>query len=243
MEKNNYKWWETRLSYANNFYDIYRIDHVIGFFRIWAIQLNCPAKEGKYLPADESLWGPQGEEILTKLISFSDMLPIAEDLGVVPDVVRPILKRLGICSTKVMRWERNWHTDKHFIPLKQYPPISMTCVSTHDSETLGEWWKVFPEEATPLALSKHWKYDPHLSIDQRAELLHDAHHTSSLFHINLLQEYLGLCPELAWPDVEQDRINIPGKILPTNWTYKFRTSFEEIAESLPLKKYMHKILS
>ena len=171
------------------------------------------------------------------------MLPIAEDLGVVPDVVRPILQHLGICSTKVMRWERNWHTDKHFIPLKQYPPISMTCLSTHDSETLGEWWKVFPEEAMPLALSKHWKYDPHLTIDQRAELLHDAHHTSSLFHINLLQEYLGLCPELTWPDVEQDRINIPGKILPTNWTYKFRTSIEEIAESLTLKKYMHKILS
>jgi len=243
MEKNNYKWWENRLSYANNFYDIYRIDHVIGFFRIWAIQVNCPAKEGKYLPADESLWGPQGEEILTKLISFSSMLPIAEDLGVVPDVVRPILQHLGICSTKVMRWERDWHKDKHFIPLKQYPPISMTCLSTHDSETLGEWWKVFPEEAMPLALSKHWKYDPHLTIDQRAEILHDAHHTSSLFHINLLQEYLGLCPELSWPDVEQDRINIPGKILPTNWTYKFRTSIEEIAESLTLKKYMHKILS
>ena len=36
------------------------------------------------------------------------MLPIGEDLGNIPDGVRPCLCDLGICGTKVMRWERRW---------------------------------------------------------------------------------------------------------------------------------------
>ncbi|MGL1891012.1 MAG: 4-alpha-glucanotransferase [Spirochaetaceae bacterium] len=37
MEKDNYKWWKDRLKQAAKFYHVYRIDHVLGFFRIWTI--------------------------------------------------------------------------------------------------------------------------------------------------------------------------------------------------------------
>ncbi|MBN2619090.1 MAG: 4-alpha-glucanotransferase [Spirochaetales bacterium] len=37
MEKNNFKWWKSRLKQAAKFYHAYRIDHVLGFFRIWTI--------------------------------------------------------------------------------------------------------------------------------------------------------------------------------------------------------------
>lgn len=37
MEKDNYKWWKARLKQAAKFYHAYRIDHVLGFFRIWTI--------------------------------------------------------------------------------------------------------------------------------------------------------------------------------------------------------------
>ena len=33
---NNYLWWKERLKAAEKYYDAYRIDHVLGFFRIWA---------------------------------------------------------------------------------------------------------------------------------------------------------------------------------------------------------------
>jgi len=33
--KNNYCWWKERLKAAEKYYDAYRIDHVLGFFRIW----------------------------------------------------------------------------------------------------------------------------------------------------------------------------------------------------------------
>ncbi|MBE6350281.1 MAG: 4-alpha-glucanotransferase [Spirochaetaceae bacterium] len=36
LEKVDYSWWKQRLIVANQFYGAYRIDHVLGFFRIWA---------------------------------------------------------------------------------------------------------------------------------------------------------------------------------------------------------------
>jgi 4-alpha-glucanotransferase len=242
MRKEHFNWWKQRLKCAENFFDLVRLDHVLGFFRIWAIPPNRPAKEGHYDPVDKKKWEPQGRELLTMIASSTQMLPIAEDLGTVPDVVRPCLKELGICGTKVMRWERKWKEDKSFIPIQCYPPISITCTSTHDMETLALWWKNYGEEAQEYAKFKHWTYSPILTDIQREEILWDSHHTTSLFHVNLLQEYLAFFPELIWPNPEDERINIPGKILPTNWTYRFKSSVETITSHEELFLKMEKIL-
>lgn len=37
MAKNNYKWWRSRLTHMAQYFDAYRIDHILGFFRIWQI--------------------------------------------------------------------------------------------------------------------------------------------------------------------------------------------------------------
>ena len=242
LRKKNYIWWKDRLKCSENFFDLIRLDHVLGFFRIWAIPPDVPSKEGHFVPADKSKWEPQGKELLTMIVSSSSMLPIAEDLGTVPNVVRPCLKEMGICGTKVMRWERMWEEDKRFIPIQYYPPISITCISTHDSETLSLWWKNFPDEAKDYAAYKHWTYSPELTEAQREEILWDSHHTSSLFHVNLLQEYFAFFPDLSWGNPEDDRINIPGKILPTNWTYRFKATVEEITSHEELFKKMEKLL-
>jgi len=36
QEKDNFAWWRKRLETAGKYYKAYRIDHVLGFFRIWA---------------------------------------------------------------------------------------------------------------------------------------------------------------------------------------------------------------
>ncbi len=228
LKQNDYVWWRERIAYASHFYHIYRIDHVVGFFRIWAIPLNQHSKTGKFIPEDESEWTPQGKKILEVMIESSNMLPMAEDLGIIPKEVRPCLEELGICGTKVIRWERNWDTDKEFIPMTNYSPLSLTTLSTHDSEPLALWWKNHPGGAQKYAELKHWDYVPDLNKEMRLTILKDANHSSSLFHINLLQEYLAVFPELVWPDPRDERINIPGDHLPTNWTYRIRPSLEEI---------------
>ncbi len=243
MRKNQFSWWKQRLGYAANFYDIYRIDHVIGFFRIWTIPIGHPSKEGYFLPSNEHHWEPLGRELLKMLIASSPMLPIGEDLGTVPKIVRPVLEEMGICGTKVMRWTRKWDQDESFIPIQHYPPVSLTTVSTHDSPTLQQWWKMCPDEANRFAQFKQWEYQPELSISQRKEILWESHHTSSRFHINLLQEYLALYPELVWPDPDDERINIPGNVLPSNWTYRFRPSVEEIIAHEGLAQAIKKIVT
>lgn len=37
MAQDDYAWWRKRLQYMESFFDAFRIDHILGFFRIWEI--------------------------------------------------------------------------------------------------------------------------------------------------------------------------------------------------------------
>lgn len=242
MKEQDYHWWKKRMNVADRLYDLFRIDHIVGFFRIWAIPPHCTGREGLFLPEDNNQWIPQGKAIMEIMLANSCMLPIGEDLGVVPPEVRVCLSELGICGTRVMRWERNWNQDKSFIKSENYPIDSLTTVSTHDSETLTLWWKALPEEAKEYALFKGWLYEEILSREHLFEMLRDSHHTASLFHINLLNEYLALMPELIHPKPEEERINLPGTISDTNWSYRFRPSVEELVSNKELTDIIYALI-
>lgn len=40
LKTDDYSWWKDRLHNASKYYDAYRLDHILGFFRIWAIPEN-----------------------------------------------------------------------------------------------------------------------------------------------------------------------------------------------------------
>ena len=40
MEKDGFEWWKKRFLKMNNYFDSFRIDHILGFFRIWEIPLE-----------------------------------------------------------------------------------------------------------------------------------------------------------------------------------------------------------
>lgn len=242
MEKENFGFWKERLETSTLLYHIYRLDHIVGFFRIWAF----PAGEGtggKFIPEDPKEWIPQGEKILRNLLSFSPLLPIGEDLGVVPPEVRLCMQRLGICGTKVMRWERKWNEDKSFISPKDYIPESMTTVSTHDSDTLRLWWQNSPLEAKEYAKSVGWDYSPELSHQGLKFILKESHHSGSLFHINLLQEYLDLFENYTWPNLSDERINIPGSQSDRNWNFRYKAYLEEMMEDSKLEHTMKELIA
>ena len=51
QEKDNYAWWRKRLAAAGKYYQAYRIDHVLGFFRIWASsRADYSSALGRYIP-------------------------------------------------------------------------------------------------------------------------------------------------------------------------------------------------
>lgn len=41
MEKDGYQWWRKRFQKLAEYFDAYRIDHILGFFRIWEIPANA----------------------------------------------------------------------------------------------------------------------------------------------------------------------------------------------------------
>ena len=240
LKDSNYHWWRRRLKTIENIYHMYRIDHVVGFFRIWSMLKDEPATEGRFFPRDPVLWNKNGKNRLLMMLHSSKLLPIAEDLGLIPKIVYTTLKELGICGTKVIPWETNVFG---FVKFNNYEPLSITSVSTHDSDTFSQWWEGFPKGSTRFAKLKNWHYEPHLTYKQRKELLTDAHHTTSLFHINLLQEYLALYPDLVWPDIDDERINVPGTMRPSNWTYRFKPTFEKIMAHDKLKQDIKDIIA
>lgn len=243
LAKNDYAWWRERLKLANQLYHLYRIDHIVGFYHIWAIPLGKSALEGSYLPPTEAEQKHLGEILMKMMLDSASAFPIGEDLGNVPQWIKGSLHKLGICNTKMMRWEREWEGEQRFINPADYPPISMTTVSTHDSDTLTLWWRHFPKEAKLFCEYKGWAYEPFLSRERLKEILYDSHHSNSLFHINLITEYLALFPELVSGNPNNERINIPGQILDRNWTYRMIIPIEILVAHQGLKDIFKEILT
>ncbi|MCR4939539.1 MAG: 4-alpha-glucanotransferase [Treponemataceae bacterium] len=51
LKKCDYSWWRERLKQSAKFYQLFRIDHILGFFRIWAVpQRECTAMLGHTEP-------------------------------------------------------------------------------------------------------------------------------------------------------------------------------------------------
>lgn len=55
MENDDYNWWKSRLKQAAKFYHAYRIDHVLGFFRIWSIPSKYSSGSMGYYRPNEFL--------------------------------------------------------------------------------------------------------------------------------------------------------------------------------------------
>ncbi|MDR0199789.1 MAG: 4-alpha-glucanotransferase [Streptococcaceae bacterium] len=52
MAKDDYAWWKARLSTMSQYFDAYRLDHILGFFRIWEIpKTSVRGLLGQFSPA------------------------------------------------------------------------------------------------------------------------------------------------------------------------------------------------
>ncbi len=140
-----YRYVKEKLKYAENFYDILRIDHVVGLFRIWSIPYNEPLENkglnGFFDPADESKWAQHGRGILSMMIENTKMLLCAEDLGIIPPACPQALKEFGIPGNDVQRWMKDWQFKHDFLSSDGYRFLSVSMLSTHDTTNWPAWWE------------------------------------------------------------------------------------------------------
>ena len=145
IEEDKFIYIKEKLKFAQAFYDVLRIDHVVGLFRIWSIPYNDKLENqglnGFFDPADEKVWGDQGKKLLSVLQNNTSMLLCAEDLGIIPKVCPNTLKNMDIPGNDVQRWMKDWVTKHDFLSPEKYRKLSVAMLSTHDTTNWAAWWE------------------------------------------------------------------------------------------------------
>jgi len=145
IEKDGYTYLKKKLKFAENFYDMLRIDHVVGLFRIWSIPYDEPLESeglrGSFDPPDEKNWGARGRRILSVMNGSTSILFLVEDLGTIPKDCPKVLKEFGIPGNDVQRWTKDWVTTHDFLEPKKYRLNSVSMLSTHDTTNWSAWWQ------------------------------------------------------------------------------------------------------
>lgn len=191
MEQDGFAWWNRRIRKLAEIFGMYRIDHVLGFYRIYAFPW-MPDRNPEFLPlsGDEAAarcegrrpgFRPRpddtpenrranlmrGDYLLRRLLQAAPGLKvIGEDLGCVPDYVRPDLSRLRIAGFKIPHWEID--VQQRIVKGDTYNPCSFATYATHDFPPIcNDWddWYAHVQAGKAAAI------DSSLAPDKRRELL------------------------------------------------------------------------
>ena len=222
MAADGFAWLRRRSRYAASLYDLFRIDHVVGFYRTYwrrsDARLDARGKlaPGRFDPEGEAAQLAHGEAVLGAIVEAAaedGARVIGEDLGVIPPFVRTSLARLGVPGYKVLVWEKD---DGVFRDPAGYPALSVACFGTHDTDPVRVWWESRSNAerdavARLPALAKH-----------RAEL--GARFTPAV-HRALTELLAGAGSEIVLFLVQDvlagaERINTPATVGPQNCSYR-----------------------
>ncbi len=164
MQANGFKWWKKRILRLTEIFCMFRLDHVLGFYRIYAfpwrpernhefIGLSHEQAREKthgmmphwFLRPDDTMENKaanraDGDLRLRAILEAANGAEIiAEDLGWVPDYVRPHLHDLGITGFRIPHWDCNEFG--HPTPGNSFPENSFATYSTHDHDPVNGIWR------------------------------------------------------------------------------------------------------
>jgi 4-alpha-glucanotransferase len=255
MRGNNFQWWRERVRGTRRIFHLFRIDHVQGFYRVYAFPWR-PERNNEFLPLDqyqmlERTGGRaphfvprdddtpeqreanrrEGEEYLHAILEEAGAARVAgEDLGVVPDYVRPSLQSLGIAGFKIPQWEIR---DGMIIPGEMYERLSVATYATHDHEPIrGLWEQAFANpnsetgqqarntlEKIALFAGLHQKTD---GIDFEKDFYPAM--MDALFKCNSWIAMVMITDLLA----RKYRFNVPGTRANLNWARRIQRSIAKL---------------
>ncbi len=214
IEQSDFNLWRAKIARACEIYDIFRLDHLVGFFRTWIFGPNDDV--GHFDLEEEPAQAKRGEAFLTAVCETAQgKMPIGEDLGVIPDFVRNFMKEISLPGYRVIRWEKD---NEVFREPRNYPLASLATTATHDTETLADWWDTMPEwqRANVWEMVSAEKTDGKVPFtpEVKRAIFKRVMGAGSCFVIFPIQDIIGA----------KERINTPGTVSDDNWNY--RTPFE-----------------
>ncbi|MEP6955907.1 MAG: 4-alpha-glucanotransferase, partial [Chthoniobacterales bacterium] len=270
MRARDFDWWRQRIGGVRRIFHVFRIDHVLGFYRIYAFPWR-PQRNAEFLPLgwEEMLqqtggrW-PQfaprddaeheraegnrreGEEYLRMALEAAESAwLVGEDLGTVPPYVRPSLQSLGIAGFKIPQWETT--PDGRVVPGGAYERLSVATYATHDHNPLRALWDdAFDEES-----------------ETREQTRGDLAKVAAFAHLPPLKKgadferdfYAGALRALfqseSWMAIvmitdllaRKDRFNVPGTAADSNWSRRLHMTVARLGTSRIVKKRMKLVRS
>ena len=202
-----YEWWVTRMWHSFKLYDVVRIDHFRGFDEYFSI----PADKGS---AKYGHWekGPGMDLFNTIKYRLGDVSVIAEDLGLMTDGVRQLVKDSGYPNMKVLQFAvdpADIACSNDYWP-HNYNSNCVVYTGTHDNETLAGWYAGLSKEAKTQIRSYLGNFD---TADKRMYkvLINLAMASVAKDCIVPIQDHLGLDNKC--------RMNQPGTV-GFNWRWR-----------------------
>ena len=129
-KEDNFRWWVKRLKTALSTFDYVRIDHFRGLDRYYEVDgWRQDATVGEWIKV------PSAElfDALKKSVDVKGI--IAEDLGIIDDGVRELLKYTGFPGMKILSFAFNGEKDNLYLP-ENIEENSVCYTGTHDNDTL-----------------------------------------------------------------------------------------------------------
>lgn len=267
MEADGFQWWRQRTQKLTEVFDIFRIDHVLGFYRIYSFPWRplrnaeicyltddeAKARTGGRLPhfienADDTTEHKaanlaNGDKYLRAILAAAGQAEVvAEDLGTVPDYVRPHLLSLDVPGFKVSHWEDD--PNGRVVMGSEYDNCAFTTFATHDHEPMKTLWEHrrhdlgSAEESDRAVAEKELRYlsefaglrfsdggwpayDDHI----RRALLEALLSSNARFAAFMLTDLFGL----------EQRFNVPGIAADSNWSARLPMTMAEIRNAEPWK--------
>jgi isoamylase len=215
LQRAEFGWIRARAARTASLFSLYRVDHVVGFYRSYVRSASEP--RGWFWPNHEAAQISLGETIMRILRTSAEV--IAEDLGPLPPLIRPSLERLRIPGYRVLRWEKNGAT---FQDPASWPPLSVATNANHDTTTTAEWYEgLSGEERAALAQL------PGLG-DLAAKERFDAEVRDALLAV--LYAAPSQLVVTSFPDLfgHREQLNVPGTVAESNWSYRLPTGMDQL---------------
>ncbi len=136
MAENGYGFWKKRVGNARKLFDMVRIDHFRGLDKYWVIPYgNENAING---------WWEEGPKMaLLNAVGTKGLF--AEDLGMIDDSVRNLLRESGLCGLKILQFAFDSDMQNLYLPWN-IEENSITYTGTHDNNTLLGYVKSLSQE-------------------------------------------------------------------------------------------------
>lgn len=209
MEKNDFKWWCSRIKICASLFDIVRIDHFRGFAGYYSVPYGeKTARNGHWEK------GPGGKLFDAINQSVPNAKIIAEDLGFLTDDVRELIAYCGYPGMKILQFAF-FDEDSEYLPRLYANKDYVVYTGSHDADCTRTWTenldgdtlKQFKRECSHIkGLNPTYKMIK-LAFDSIAELA-----------VIPLQDWLLL-------GNEEGRMNTPS-VAQGNWVWRAPSDYE-----------------